>query len=125
MDEQNTIRLRTSLLAPKAGRPVCCQECGARAPLRRVCFYRVGIFLGHYRQMDAHLCKPCIHEHFWTYTLTTLTLGWWRPVSLLATLLVVPCNVVQYVWCLWMPRSAPDRITQRGLGDKPTPYFGS
>jgi hypothetical protein len=84
-----------------------------------VCFYRLGIFLCHYRQLDAYLCKSCIHEHFWAYTLTTLALGWWHPVSLLATFFVVPYNLIGYVLCLSMPRRPPsDEFTRRGLGEK-------
>jgi hypothetical protein len=49
------------------------------------------------------MCKSCIHQHFWDYTLFTVCLGWWSIISFLLTPFIVLHNIIRYLFCLPMP----------------------
>lgn len=81
-----------------------CQICGREAPTKHVVFYQnIGAVVMRFsRTVDGNLCKSCIHQHFWKFTLTNLTLGWWGMISICVTPFFILNNVFRYVFCLGM-----------------------
>ncbi len=55
------------------------------------------------KEVEGHLCKSCIHKHFWEMTTTTLFLGWWGIISFIVTPFFLLSNIGQYLLCLGMP----------------------
>jgi hypothetical protein len=94
-----------SLDSPAVPKPTFCDECGARAATRRVWFVRLvgAIVLFHVSTMEGRLCKSCIHGCFWDYTVITLAFGWWGGISFFLTPFVLLSNIIQYLFCLFMP----------------------
>jgi hypothetical protein len=63
------------------------------------------------RQGD--MCRRCIDQYFWTYTLVTGFLGWWGMISFIYSLVSIPTNIVNYVRAFGLPeapRVAYDRV---------------
>jgi hypothetical protein len=86
-----------------------CERCGNDAPTKRVNFYRnIGaIFIRFPQSTECCLCKPCVHEVFWKYTLINVTLGWWGMISVFLTPIYIVSNTIQYILCLGMPTASP------------------
>lgn len=86
-----------------------CQCCGVEAPTKYVAFYQnIGALVMRFtRSMQGNLCKSCIHEYFWKFTLTNATLGWWGLHSLIITPFLIVNNVGRYVFCLTMEPVPP------------------
>lgn len=85
----------------------CCKRCGQHAPLKNTAFHRhIGmIVLMHHKQIDTQLCRRCIGEVFWDYTLITALAGWWGMISFFITPLVLVYNIVHYLGALSLPRT--------------------
>ena len=81
-----------------------CQKCGCQAPTRHVSFHQnIGLLVMRlYNGTDGHLCKPCIHKTFWTYTAVNMTVGWLGVISLILAPIFMINNIVQYIGCLGM-----------------------
>lgn len=81
-----------------------CGRCGHEAPTKRVNFYRIvgAIVTCFSESTECHLCKPCVHDVFWKYTLINTTLGWWSMSSVIMTPLYILSNCLQYVMCAGM-----------------------
>ena len=56
-----------------------CQACGANAPTTYVTYYwNIGaLILRWYKSIKGDMCRRCVHQYFWEYTLINFTLGWW------------------------------------------------
>ncbi|HET6328679.1 MAG TPA: hypothetical protein VFG04_28605 [Planctomycetaceae bacterium] len=82
-----------------------CQRCGSEAPTKLVNFYQnIGAIVIRFpRSTKCHLCKQCVHQVFWKYTLVNSTLGWWGMISVFVTPIYLLSNTVQYLLCLGMP----------------------
>jgi hypothetical protein len=104
MDAFRPIRLNRPARAQRESSGFC-WSCGACAPTKRVEFYRLigAVLLLHFKSTGGQLCKSCVHQHFWEYTLITLCFGWWSVLSFLLTPFIVVHNVIRYVFCLGMP----------------------
>jgi hypothetical protein len=93
-----------------------CENCGVESPTHYVSFHQnIGaLIMRFYRGCQGHLCKPCIHKTFWTYTAVNLTLGWWGIISLILTPFFLINNLVYYTMCLGMepppPGAAPPQL---------------
>jgi hypothetical protein len=76
-----------------------CQSCGKTAPTTYVAFYwnKGALFIRWYKYIKGEMCKSCIHQHFWEYTLINVTLGWWGVISLCVTPFFIINNVVRYI----------------------------
>ena len=88
-----------------------CVSCGARAPTKRVEFYRIlgAIIVYQLKSEGGQWCKSCVHRHFWEYTLFTLCFGWWGIISFFLTPFILSHNVIRYVGCLRMPAVPPSQ----------------
>ena len=76
-----------------------CESCGLEAPTANVQLYQnIGMLVMHrYRSVKGNLCRPCIDNYFWQYTLVTSVLGWWGLISLFVTPLFIANNLFQFV----------------------------
>jgi hypothetical protein len=89
---------------------ILCQACGIEAPTRYVEFHQnIGALVIRFRKsVKGHLCKRCIHKHFWKLTGTNLTLGWWGYISVFITPIFVVNNVVRYIGSIGLESVPPD-----------------
>ena len=76
-----------------------CQSCGIAAPTRRVKLRQnIGALVLRFpRSVEGEMCRKCIDQYFWKYTLTTLFLGWWGVISFFCTLAFIPMNIAAFV----------------------------
>jgi hypothetical protein len=76
-----------------------CQSCGKTAPTTYVAFYwnKGALIMRWYKYIKGEMCKSCIHQYFWEYTLINVTLGWWGVISLCVTPFFIINNVVRYI----------------------------
>src|SRR6266516_3004143 len=76
-----------------------CQGCGAVGPTTLVDFRKnIGALVVPFNhEISGALCKKCVDRYFWSYTLTTLFLGWWGLISFFITPFNIFTNVAQYV----------------------------
>src|SRR5262249_9599407 len=95
-----------------------CQVCGVEAPTKYVAFYQnIGALIIRFQKsIKGNLCKSCINNSFWSFTLTDLTLGWWGIISLIVTPFFILNNVIRYLLCLGL-EPAPVGATAPKLTD--------
>lgn len=76
-----------------------CESCGLEAPTANVQLYQnIGMLvMRRYRSVKGNMCKPCIDNYFWQYTLATSVLGWWGLISLFLTPLFIANNLFQFI----------------------------
>ena len=104
-----------------------CQLCGVEAETRYVAFYQnIGaLIMRFHKSLKGELCKKCIHEQFWMFTLVNVTLGWWGVISLIVTPFFIINNVARYLMCLSMSavnaNAAAPQLTDEAIG-KIQPY---
>lgn len=88
-----------------------CQSCGENGDTKHVVFYQnIGmVIMRSSRTVEGELCKTCINDVFWKFTLITLVLGWWGMISLIVTPLFLINNVGRFLGTIGMkaPGSTP------------------
>ncbi len=96
-----------------------CKSCGVEAPTKYVEFYQnIGaVFTRYHKAVKGNLCKSCINEHFWKFTLVNLTLGWWGVISFFLTPFLILNNVIRYLGTLKL-QGVPVGATAQ-TGEKP------
>lgn len=79
-----------------------CQRCGVEAPTKQVSFYQnIGaLVIRFHKHTSGNLCKRCINQVFWEYTLIDLFLGWWGIISFFFNLFAIPNNIINYLGSL-------------------------
>jgi hypothetical protein len=81
-----------------------CQSCGIEAPTQKVLFVQhIGaIVMFFHKRIGGVFCRNCVSKYFREYTLTTLFLGWWGIISVMATPVVLLINIANYfrAWTL-------------------------
>lgn len=98
-----------------------CQVCGIEAPTKKVSFHQnIGLLVMRlYKSVDGYLCKPCIHGHFWKFTLTTLFLGPWGMISLVLSPFFIINNIFVYLFALGLepppPGAGPPVLTDEAI----------
>jgi hypothetical protein len=102
-----------------------CEECGVKAETREVTFYQnIGALIVRFSSTaEGHMCKSCIHKHFWSMTGVSLLLGWWGVISFLLNPFLILNNVIHYLGCLGMKAPAQSAARGEGAEDarRPTP----
>lgn len=85
-----------------------CQKCGIFAPTRKVAFHRnIGLVVLRRRETtEGDLCRDCIGDTFWRYTLVNLTAGWWGLLSLFVVPVFTVSNLANYLGSLRLLRAA-------------------
>ena len=75
--------------------------------------------------MKGHLCKDCSNKYFWSFTGTTLFLGWWGVISFIVTLFIIPNNIIRYLGTLGLespnPNTPPPTLSDNVI-EKIKPY---
>src|SRR5262245_48375364 len=102
-----------------------CQSCGIEAPTQKVLFVQhIGaIVMFFHKRIGGLFCRNCVNKYFGEYTLTTLLLGWWGIISVMATPVVLLINIFNYfrAWSLpavplgaRVPQLSDDAIARLG-----------
>ena len=71
--------------------------------------------------VPGNLCRPCISECFWRYTLVNLTLGWWGMISMVLTPIFLVNNAIHYIGALRLPAPDPNQLPTRVEDLRPPP----
>ncbi len=92
-----------------------CQDCGVEAATKYVSFHQnIGVLVMRFSSsIEGHLCKSCIHKHFWKMTGTTFFLGWWGTISFIVTPFFLLNNAGRYAFCLGMPGVGSGAVAPR------------
>jgi hypothetical protein len=100
-----------------------CQNCGRRAPTKYIEIYQnIGALIVRFtKSIKGNLCKKCINDYFWPYTLTTLILGWWGIISFIITPFILLNNIGRYLVALPLPHPRMDIESSRTRPTYPTP----
>ena len=79
-----------------------CQGCGVTRPTQYVEFYQnIGLlFMRLNKSIKGNFCRDCISKHFWSFTGTTLILGWWGLISAILTPFILLNNIFRYLGSL-------------------------
>jgi hypothetical protein len=93
-----------------------CECCGIEAATKQVRFYQnIGAFVVRFHKSIAgSLCKSCINQYFWKFTLTNCALGWWGTVSFFITPFLILNNIIRYMGTLGLSR-VPDGAVATSL----------
>jgi hypothetical protein len=86
-----------------------CQACGRHAPTQNVTFMQnVGLLVIRFpRTIRGFLCRTCIDQYFWRYTLITFFFGWWGVISFFYSLVSIPVNISNFVSSRKLPAAYP------------------
>ncbi|MEP7119700.1 MAG: hypothetical protein ABJE95_02275 [Byssovorax sp.] len=81
-----------------------CQSCGESGDTKHVVFYQnIGmVIMRSSKTVEGELCKTCINQVFWKFTLITLVLGWWGMISLIVTPLFLLNNIGRFLGTIGM-----------------------
>ncbi len=83
-----------------------CQLCGSYAPVKYVEFHQnVGMLVRReHRHIKGKLCKNCINQNFWKFTLTTLAVGWLGTISFIIAPFFILNNTFYYLTSIRLPK---------------------
>jgi hypothetical protein len=86
-----------------------CQSCGREAQTKYVEYYQnIGVLVMRFsKEVKGYLCKDCSKKFFWSFTSTTLFLGWWGVSSFIVTLFILPNNIIRYLMTLGLKSPDP------------------
>jgi len=89
---------------------IFCQSCGREAQTKYVEYYQnIGMLvMRSSKEVKCHLCKDCSNKYFWSFTGTTLFLGWWGIISFFVTLFIIPNNIIRYLGTLGLVSPNPN-----------------
>jgi hypothetical protein len=88
-----------------------CHGCGREAQTKHAFYIQnIGAVIMRFtKQIDGYFCKGCSNEYFWTFTGTTLFLGWWGLTSFIITLFALPNNIINYIGTLGLKSPDPTK----------------
>jgi hypothetical protein len=81
-----------------------CEACGVLGQTKHVnLIYNIGaLVIRFHKTMSGQLCKRCISDYFWKYSLITMFLGWWGVISFVVSLVTLPVNAFYFLSSLGM-----------------------
>jgi hypothetical protein len=90
---------------------IFCQSCGREAQTKYVDYYQnIGALVIRFtRRVNGYFCKNCSSKYFWSFTSTTLLLGWWGIISFFVSLFIIPNNIIRFLGTLSL--KPPDPLT--------------
>jgi len=93
-----------------------CEACGVHGETKRVnIMYNVGMLVVRFHKtMNGNLCKRCIGDYFFRYSLTTMFLGWWGVISFVVSCVTLPMNLYYFCTSLGMSRPTDAEYAQAG-----------
>lgn len=82
-----------------------CQRCLKNRPTKKVTFTQnIGMLvMRQYKELKGRFCMECIHQVFWSMTITTIFLGWWGVISLIITPFLLLNNIGHYIFAFINP----------------------
>jgi hypothetical protein len=88
-----------------------CQVCQRSAPTKNVMFMQnIGCIVIRFpKTIRGNLCRTCIGDVFWRYTLITFFFGWWGVISFFYSLVSIPTNIVTFLGARSLPASFDGR----------------
>ena len=84
--------------APRESASIFCQSCGRESQTMKVGFQQnVGVLIMRFtKSVEGNFCKECASKYFWSFTMTTLFLGWWGVISFIVTPFILLKNLFTY-----------------------------
>jgi hypothetical protein len=75
-----------------------CQVCRGPGPVAHAVFRQnVGALFARFeKRIEGNMCKSCLSQKFWPFTLTTLAVGWLGMISLVIAPIYILMNIVEY-----------------------------
>lgn len=104
---------------PQAGAGAgVCEACGVQGETKHVnIMYNVGMLVVRFHKtMNGHLCKRCISDYFFRYSLTTMFFGWWGVISFFVSCVTLPMNLYYFLSSLGMTKPT-DAAYQQAPGN--------
>lgn len=97
-----------------------CQMCGRQGPVKYIEFYQnIGVIVMRYgKSIKGELCKGCITQTFWQFTLVDLFFGWWGIISFFITPFYILNNLFRYLMSLRLPKIEENVFYCNKCGDK-------
>ena len=76
-----------------------CQVCKGPGPVAPATFRQnVGALVMRFeKRVKGNMCRRCMSQKFWSFTLTTAAIGWLGMISLFVAPIYVVMNIVEYV----------------------------
>jgi hypothetical protein len=76
-----------------------CQACKGPGPVAHATFRQnVGALFARFeKRIQGNMCRRCLSQKFWAFTLTTAAVGWLGMISLFVAPIYVVMNIVEYV----------------------------
>lgn len=76
-----------------------CELCGKIGQTKYINFYQnIGLLVARrQKQIKGNLCKNCIREIFWPFTIKTLLFGWWGVISFIVSPYFLVNNIIRYI----------------------------
>lgn len=86
-----------------------CQVCRGPGPVAHAVFRQnVGALFARFeKRIEGNMCRSCLSQKFWPFTLTTLAVGWLGMISLVVAPIYVLMNIVEYIKASSQVRRAP------------------
>ena len=84
-----------------------CQACHGPGPVAHAVFRRnIGALIARFeKRIEGRMCGACLGKSFWSYTLTTVAVGWLGMISLIVAPIYVIANIVSYTRALGQLRA--------------------
>jgi len=107
---------------PKESSSIFCQSCGREAQTKFVSFRQnIGVLVMRFtKSVEGNLCKDCSSKYFWSFTGTTLFLGWWGVISFIVTPFIILNNLFRFLGTLGMDSPSAARpyptLTEKDIG---------
>src|SRR5262245_30038571 len=75
-----------------------CQACRGPGPVAHATFRQnVGALFARFeKRIQGNMCRRCLSQKFWSFTLTTAAVGWLGMISLFVAPIYVVMNIVEY-----------------------------
>jgi hypothetical protein len=97
-------------------KPPACSACKGPGPVAHALFRQnVGALVVRFeKRIQGSMCRSCLSKSFWSYTLTTVAIGWLGLVSIIVAPIYVILNIAQYI-------KANGQLRQPSTGLGPAP----
>jgi hypothetical protein len=101
---------------PQAG-GAHCDQCGVQGPVKQATFMQnIGMLVIRFpKTRQGRMCRRCIDESFWSFTLVTGFLGWWGMISFVYSLISIPTNIINYLSALKLPEPPREAYDRAGI----------
>lgn len=94
-----------------------CDQCGVQGPVKHATFMQnIGMLVVRFpKTRQGRMCRRCIDESFWSFTLVTGFLGWWGMISFIYSMISIPTNIINYLGALKLPEPPREAYDRAGI----------